>query len=175
MLNGLFTICDIWLVSSYLGVNRDGCTCGAGTAHSFRNTWFHSLWEVHDFTHSLYSLYIHYILLNLSVLGLCLRINDSGLFAWISLNALSRTYLIWFAISNKNFRIVPCMNGCHFVDHNWNFGIDLWSLVQQLAKMTSCAQYLFSRTCIIGLRAPPPPPMILQKLLFIKHFWYFST
>ena len=25
MLNGLFTNCDIWLVSSYFGVNRDGC------------------------------------------------------------------------------------------------------------------------------------------------------
>ena len=34
-----------------------GDTCGAGNAHSFRNTWFQSLWGVHDFTHSLY---IHY-------------------------------------------------------------------------------------------------------------------
>ena len=25
-----------------------------GNAHSFRNTWFHSLWGVHDFTQSLY-------------------------------------------------------------------------------------------------------------------------
>ena len=31
-----------------------GATCGVGNAHSFRNTWFHSLWGVHDFTHSLY-------------------------------------------------------------------------------------------------------------------------
>ena len=30
----------------------------------------------------------------LSVLGLCLRINESGLFAWISLTALSLTYFI---------------------------------------------------------------------------------
>ena len=30
-----------------------------------------------------HSLYMHYILLNLSVLGLYLRINDCGLFAWI--------------------------------------------------------------------------------------------
>ena len=50
-----------------------------------------SLWGVHDVTHSLYT---HYILLNLSVLGLCLRINDSGLFAWISLTVLSHTYFI---------------------------------------------------------------------------------
>ena len=61
-----------------------GPTCGAGHAHSFRNTWFHSLrsWfhclpGVHDFTHSC-------TLYNLSVLGICLRINGSGLFAWIS-------------------------------------------------------------------------------------------
>ena len=27
-------------------------------SHSFRNTWFHSLWGVHDFTHSLY-IYIY--------------------------------------------------------------------------------------------------------------------
>ena len=52
---------------------------------------FHSIWGVHDFTHSLY---IHYMLLKVSVLALCLRINDSGLFAWISLTALSRTYFI---------------------------------------------------------------------------------
>ena len=30
----------------------------------------------------------------MSVLGLCLRIIDSGLFAWISRTALSRTYFI---------------------------------------------------------------------------------
>ena len=50
---------------------------------------FTQSWGVHDFTHSLY---IHYILLNLSDLGICLRIND--LFAWINLTALSRTYFI---------------------------------------------------------------------------------
>ena len=33
---------------------------------------------------------IHYIY----IIGLCLRINDSGLFAWIRLTALSRTYFI---------------------------------------------------------------------------------
>ena len=39
-------------------------------------------------------IYIYCVLLNLSVLGLCLQNNDSGLFAWISLTALSRTYFI---------------------------------------------------------------------------------
>ena len=24
------------------------CTCGAGNAHSFQNTWLHSIWGVHD-------------------------------------------------------------------------------------------------------------------------------
>ena len=40
-----------------------------------------------NFTHSLY---IQYILLNLSGLGPCLQINNYGLFAWISLAVLSR-------------------------------------------------------------------------------------
>ena len=38
---------------------------------------------------------MHYILLNLLVLGLCLRISDYGLFVWINRTALSRTYLIY--------------------------------------------------------------------------------
>ena len=38
--------------------------------------------------------YIHDLLLNLSVLGLCLWFNDSGLISWISLTALSQTYFI---------------------------------------------------------------------------------
>ena len=50
--------------------------------------------------------FIYYILLNLSVLGLCLRINDSGLFAWISLTALSRTY----------FSIIVIHIGCFVAD-----------------------------------------------------------
>ena len=44
---------------------------------SFRNTWFHPLWGVHDFTHSLY---IHYILLNLSVWLLC--VTSTGIRGW---------------------------------------------------------------------------------------------
>ena len=51
------------------------------------------IWGVHDVTHSLY---IDYISLNVSVLGLCLLINDSDLFAWISLAALSPTYFITY-------------------------------------------------------------------------------
>ena len=49
-----------------------------------------------EFMISSHSLYIHYILLNLSVLGLCLWINDFGLFAWINLTALSRTYFLCY-------------------------------------------------------------------------------
>ena len=41
-----------------------------------------------------------YTLHNLSVLGLCLRIHDSGLFAWISQTVLSRTYFIIAAIKD---------------------------------------------------------------------------
>ena len=57
MLNGLFTNCDIWLVSIFWVINRDGChmwgiTCSAGTPDSLplRSSWF---------THSLY-IYITY-------------------------------------------------------------------------------------------------------------------
>ena len=41
-----------------------------------------------------------YTLHNVSVLGLCLRIHDSGLFAWISQTALSRTYVIIAAMQD---------------------------------------------------------------------------
>ena len=45
--------CSIsWLLFMITGATR-----GSGNAHSFRNTWFHSLWGVYDFTHSLY---LHY-------------------------------------------------------------------------------------------------------------------
>ena len=60
MLKGLFTEYDTWLVSSYIDRILTGATCDAGNgAHSFRNTWFHSLWGVffRDLSHSLY---IHY-------------------------------------------------------------------------------------------------------------------
>ena len=42
------------LFSSYLGINR--ATCWAGNSHSFQNTWFHSLWGVHGFTHYVFEL-----------------------------------------------------------------------------------------------------------------------
>ena len=41
-----------------------------------------------------------YTLQNLPALGLCLPIHDSGLFAWISQTALSRTYFIIAAIQD---------------------------------------------------------------------------
>ena len=56
-------------------------------------------------------LYIHYILLKLSVLGLCLRINYSGLFAGISLTVLSRTYLIYL--------ILRLTSGCPVKTHRY--------------------------------------------------------
>ena len=63
-------------------------TCGTTNAHSFRNTWFHSLWEF--MISPIHYIYITY----LSSLELCLRINAFGLFAWISLIALSRISLL---------------------------------------------------------------------------------
>ena len=47
----------IWLVSNYCVRVVTLVTCEAENIHSFRNTWFHSLQGVHDFTHSLYLLY----------------------------------------------------------------------------------------------------------------------
>ena len=50
MLKSLFTNCYIWLFFSYFELIVQGATCGTGNAHSFLNTWFHSLCGVHDFT-----------------------------------------------------------------------------------------------------------------------------
>ena len=74
MFNRLFTNCDIRLVSSYLGYIVAGATChDVGQEMLTLSGTPDSLWGFHDSTHSLY---IHYILLNLSVLGPCVRIND---------------------------------------------------------------------------------------------------
>ena len=72
--------------------------------HSFRSTWFHSLWGVHDFTHALY---IHYIVCQYTdyVYGLM-----TGLFACISPTSLSRTYYsmatIYFTLQRNNCHMV---------------------------------------------------------------------
>ena len=52
--------------------------------------------------HCIRSITYEYALHNLSVLGLCLRINDSGLFAWISLTALPSTYFIILLVHEKS-------------------------------------------------------------------------
>ena len=89
LLKGLFTKCDIWLISSK-NLIVTGATCVAWNAHSFQNTWFHYLWGVHDCTHSFYTC-IHYRICQFTdyVYGI-----TTGLFAWISLTALFRTYFI---------------------------------------------------------------------------------
>ena len=69
VLKGLNSNCDIWLVSSYIVWIVMSAECGAGNAHSFWNIWFWTFC-IHDFTLSLYALQ------NLSVLWLCLWIND---------------------------------------------------------------------------------------------------
>ena len=48
---------------------------------------------------------------NLSVKGLCLRINDSGVFAWINLTALSQTHFIacYESLEIKMFEIISSM------------------------------------------------------------------
>ena len=87
-----------------------GATCGAGNAHYFRNTWFHSLWGVHDFTHSLY-IYIYYRICQSKdyVYGLMTCLPG------LVLTALSWTYIIlppsgqWI-ICNK---AIPSQKGTH--------------------------------------------------------------
>ena len=62
MLNDLFN-CDIGLVSRYFCCSSWRVP-RTGNAHSLRNTWFHCIWGVHDFTHSLCSdrpMYIHIV------------------------------------------------------------------------------------------------------------------
>ena len=55
------------------------------------SSWFHP-----------FIIYIIYITEFVSFMTICLRINDSGLFAWISLTALSRTYLIVYIVCDFN-------------------------------------------------------------------------
>ena len=113
MLKGLFTSCDIWLVSIYFGWIVMDATCGTGNDHSFRNTWFHSLWGVPDFTHSLdmhyrmcqstgYYMYIYWLM--------------TGLFACISLTALSPTY---FITVNILFNLLDCSYICNYSRKQW--------------------------------------------------------
>ena len=87
---------DIWMVSYSFEWIVTGTTCGAGNAPSFRNTWFHFFWEVHD-------LPIHNVCItecvSLGLLGLWLMTNDSGLFACNSLTVLSQRLILLKVIS----------------------------------------------------------------------------
>ena len=61
MLKGLFNNCDIWLVSSYF--SESWRVPHLGQDMLFRNTWFHSLWWVHDlFQPFIIHVYIYYII-----------------------------------------------------------------------------------------------------------------
>ena len=97
-----------------------GATCGAGNAHSFQKT--SDFTPFGEFMISPIHYYIIYALQNLSVLRLCLWIIDSGLFAWISLTALScELFYIHIIIINqapKGFArllILPSVCVCVFV------------------------------------------------------------
>ena len=74
------------------GVNRDGCHMWGNKCSLFPEDLI-SLplspkFNVHDFTHSLYTLYITEFVSFRTILRI------DGLFVWISLTALSRTYCI---------------------------------------------------------------------------------
>ena len=72
--------------------NRDGCYIWCRKCSFHPDHMFSLPLGVHEFTVIIY-IYI-YILRNLSVSVLCLRINYSDLFAWINLTVWSRNYCI---------------------------------------------------------------------------------
>ena len=76
--------------------------------------------------------YIHYILLNLSVLGLCLRINGSGLFAWISLINGSGLFA-WISLTAL-FRLCLRFNGS---------GLFAW------ISLTACLDYVYGSMTLV--------------------------
>ena len=73
-------------------LNHDGCHMWSRKCSLFPE--HRSLLALGSSCFDSFAIYIHYILLNLPVLGLCLWNNDSGLLAWISVAALSLTYFI---------------------------------------------------------------------------------
>ena len=48
----LHQLCHMTGFQLFVWLNRDGCHMWGWKCSLFRNTWFHSLWGVHDFTHS---------------------------------------------------------------------------------------------------------------------------
>ena len=102
MLKGLFTNCYTWLISSCFGY-----------AHYFRNTWFHSLWGVHDFTHSLYIHITEFVSFRTMSTDEWLWV----VFAWISLTALSQTYFIHrFFVVLRIVHVIMCV----FINYGLN-------------------------------------------------------
>ena len=132
-------VCFGWIVT--------GATWSAGNAHSFRNTWFHSLWGVHDFTPGISP--IHYIYItNLFSLG---TMFTTGLFAWIRLTALSRDLFYLYDIVSVEQHIVQNIIGCgwssspdliHHYEHksklnNWYFKVILMCIFLFIYYKTS--------------------------------------
>ena len=72
-----------------------------------------------------------YTLHNLSVLGLCLRIHDSGLFAWISQTALSQTYIIIAATKMDPVCILKSPSQPHTKRHNYIFLLYIYLIVMR--------------------------------------------
>ena len=119
--------------------------------HSFRNTWFHSLWGVHDFTHSLYIQY-----------GVCQYMDYvyglmTDLFACISPTSLSLTYYghYIFYLTNEqlshgwsNLKIFCCDGHYH---HFMLVCIQGFMLIRNLTgPCTEC-----SVSCLLWLRCYP--------------------
>ena len=107
------------------------------------------------FTHSLY---IHYILPNWSILGLCIRINYSGLFAWISLTALSWTYLIYLILrltngcpvkTHRDKRVLWLEHGISAIYHTiCSMVYIIWLLLFEVSCVLAIDHYLYEKWSI---------------------------
>ena len=146
MLKGLFTNCDVWLVSRYL-VNRDGCHMWGRKCSLFPET--HHFTPFGEFKVSPIH-YIYYVICQsedyMYVYGLM-----TGLFAWISLTALSGTYFIrgadieltcWIMVIYVTPGLPPLINRAYSLNITI---ISIMSLLSEQVKPQYLSQSLFIR------------------------------
>ena len=89
---------------------------------------------------------IHYIILNLSALGLCLRINNSGLFAWISPTALSRTFSINKCGNNFLNVHMTILLDVHYHPNNEQLNFEIDTILSYITN----AQHINNTNMFIG-------------------------
>ena len=110
MLKDLFIECDISLVFSYFGVNRNMCQKWIRNVHSFWNTLFHFLCGVHDFTHSLYILH---------------RLCQSKDYVYGLMTQVCLLGLVWLLYLYRTYFIILGLLKIDHVELTFDF-VDLW-------------------------------------------------